>query len=521
MNSVSDHWQVLELTPACDERTLKRQYAKLLKVTRPDEDPAAFQQLRDAYEQALQALRGERMDAQVAERASPSNSPPVSRTHHARSAHEQAVALLDGFDDVSIEQTWTEAQAKGIEGVLERLLFERCLRATSSHSHTLHWGIEQRQWLTPWQQFPASDAEQQHLSLILAVTLYSALEQLLAAGDHERFSGMLERASRQGWLADLERRQALQVHVLTLLLNDEDWPPELFEHLCQTFAWNAAGAAPPIADEHWQALRRCYQQRTWLSHLRSLADRREAQPSPDANAAALFLLAPQPEQQKALVAAFVEADWQACERLSEAFASRYPDLLGMFPNHDAWFWKTLVEPRDMPHGVKRAGAVITLALALKGLPSLDPVTTLILLPLYALGGLLAAKMGQWLFSHWAQIAASLQDIDQRVSAWCVSRHITRDRRELVIRNAGPLLGLAVLLWHWLGPLGLGTYVLIGIIGQLQPPTWGPQVREYRWRKPLQAVYRIAGLSGAQWLSCTVMVVVIGWVRWWPGITADY
>ena len=512
MNSVSDCWQVLELASACDERSLKRQYAKLLKVTRPDEDPAAFQQLREAYEQALQALQGERTDAQVTERAPPPDTPPASRTLHARSAHEQAVALLDGFVDSAIEQVWPEAQAKGIEGVFERLLFERCLRAASAHSHTLHWGIEQRQWLTPWQQFPASDAEQQRLALILAVTLYNALEQSLAAGEHERFSGMLERASRQGWLADLERRQALQVHVLNLLLDDEGWPPELFEHLCQTFAWNASGAEPPIADEHWQTLRRRYQQRAWLSHLRSLADRREAQASPDANAAALFLLAPQPERQKALAAAFVEADWQACERLSEAFAARYPDLLGMFPNHDAWFWKTLVEPRDPPHGVKRAAAVITLALALNGLPKLDPVTTLIMLPLYAAGGLLAAKMGQWLFGHWAQIAASLQDIDQRVSAWCVSKRITRDRRHLVIRNAGPLLGLALLLWHWLGPLGLGTYVLIGIIGLLQPADWGPQARDYRWRRPLQAVYRIAGLSGVQWLLCSVMVVVIGWVR---------
>ena len=37
-----------DLLNSPDERTLKREYAKLLKVTRPDDDPAAFQRLRAA-----------------------------------------------------------------------------------------------------------------------------------------------------------------------------------------------------------------------------------------------------------------------------------------------------------------------------------------------------------------------------------------------------------------------------------------------------------------------------------------
>ena len=46
-------WTLLGLPATADTRTIKRHYAKLLKQTRPDEDPQGFQRLRDAYEEAL------------------------------------------------------------------------------------------------------------------------------------------------------------------------------------------------------------------------------------------------------------------------------------------------------------------------------------------------------------------------------------------------------------------------------------------------------------------------------------
>jgi hypothetical protein len=46
-------WDILGTEPTGDERAIKRAYAKQLKTTRPDDDPAAFQQLREAYEYAL------------------------------------------------------------------------------------------------------------------------------------------------------------------------------------------------------------------------------------------------------------------------------------------------------------------------------------------------------------------------------------------------------------------------------------------------------------------------------------
>lgn len=50
-------WQVLGVDRTVDERAIKRAYATKLKVTRPEDDPAAFQLLSDAYQQALAQVR--------------------------------------------------------------------------------------------------------------------------------------------------------------------------------------------------------------------------------------------------------------------------------------------------------------------------------------------------------------------------------------------------------------------------------------------------------------------------------
>ncbi|MNO94803.1 hypothetical protein D3C76_864320 [compost metagenome] len=110
------------------------------------------------------------------------------------------------------------------------------------------------------------------------------------------------------------------------------------------------------------------------------------------------------------------------------------------------------------------------------------------------------------------MTANLHDLDQRASEWCVRHKLTTDRRYLVIRNGGPLLALALVIWNWLGVLGLATYLITGVIGLMQPASAVPADREYRWRRPLQAIYRIAGLSWLQWLFCLSMVIVIGYVQ---------
>ena len=48
-----DCWHILQIAPTSDERAIKRAYAKLLKTTRPDDDAAGYQRLREAFDEAL------------------------------------------------------------------------------------------------------------------------------------------------------------------------------------------------------------------------------------------------------------------------------------------------------------------------------------------------------------------------------------------------------------------------------------------------------------------------------------
>lgn len=64
---MTNAWHILGLEPGADERGVKRAYAALLKRTRPEDDAAAYQALREAYEQALTMARRAGAQAAVTE----------------------------------------------------------------------------------------------------------------------------------------------------------------------------------------------------------------------------------------------------------------------------------------------------------------------------------------------------------------------------------------------------------------------------------------------------------------------
>lgn len=77
-------WEILGLTPGAESREIKRRFAQLVKVHRPEDDPLVYQRLRDAYEQALSYEegqinddRGEQPDAGEDEEVAPKRITPA------------------------------------------------------------------------------------------------------------------------------------------------------------------------------------------------------------------------------------------------------------------------------------------------------------------------------------------------------------------------------------------------------------------------------------------------------------
>lgn len=61
------YFEILGLdAPPADRKAVKRAYSKMLKVTRPEDDPDGFMRLRDAHDQALNILKWQSEDAAYA-----------------------------------------------------------------------------------------------------------------------------------------------------------------------------------------------------------------------------------------------------------------------------------------------------------------------------------------------------------------------------------------------------------------------------------------------------------------------
>lgn len=287
-------WSVLGLEAGADERSVKRAYARLLKVHRPDEDAAAFQRLREAYDRALEFAR------------------------------------LPEQDDE--EQAWHTCSEPAGEPDMARV-------EPAAFASPLADPVE-----------PLQPAAAEPLPAPAAVQPPDiSLQQMYTWLEEGRDRDVLEAIGTwlaSEWLMPFDRRADFEQQVLAML-EQAQWSPAFFDALSQLMGWDDDLGHLPCEGWRWARLIERCQEQAWLEALeRTLAS--DSLRETHHGRAARFLLAPLSELDRRRAAdSFSAKDWQKCMELAGALEYQYPDACERLGVTYISHWRRwLPRPRD-------------------------------------------------------------------------------------------------------------------------------------------------------------------------------
>ncbi|MGX4727681.1 J domain-containing protein [Pseudomonas corrugata] len=321
-------WEVLGLPADADKRSVKRQYASLLKRHRPDEDPEGFQRLREAYEQALEWSELRQQEDVVVEPlpapidlflAQPLESQAPSP------AQRLAVQCLEAITASNLADRLAQARLYGCAREFEHGLLHHCLIDEDNYA-LAEAAIEQLHWLTPWQHedLPRATLEQLRGKLMeLAEARLNA-----ACADTGRFLELARELAASPWLQGLDARQWLNQSLAIALLQAPGWSEKLFDAICAHQGWKQTGHHSLCPEPWWSQLlarSHCHTFVQQQNRLTQLFDSSEAQ------AARMLFGAFDEDARIRLSLTFSDADWEACEALYRTVELRYPQLLYQMP----------------------------------------------------------------------------------------------------------------------------------------------------------------------------------------------
>jgi hypothetical protein len=489
-----DHWSVLELDRDADERSIKRQYARLLKVNRPDDDPEAFQRLREAYEHALNwaRMRQEEDDDGFEFQAhSLSHEPEVVPEQprdeqpslvdwgptSAELAAKLGMELAAHTTDINLQQQYQQAQEQECVAPYQQALLNRCLQNPAANIALLHAAVAHLHWLTPWQTAHINPDQEGWLTEALLDDQREGFEVLLARGDERRLFGDIQTLSRQPWLNALERRQQLYRWMLVFLHNSQGWSAALFDRICTLFDWDINSRTPPQPEFIWHGLiERCEKQEYLKQLQRSLirgSTRTEEQ------AAVLVLDPPASNADRVHLVRHGNADlWEACEVLCSKLTHRFPDLLEHFPNADLNGWRALhTRPIHVRRWLWIGWMLMALTCTLPQHMLSRPTSFADVAALLGVYPVLMMVVCLWVMRIWGPIATALQSQDEWLSTRLLPDWLSwPGSQALVIRHGAPLL-LAGVIGVQVDPWAFSCFTVLMLLWIFASPGRFPRVYE--------------------------------------------
>ena len=382
------HWQMLGLAPDADERSIKRAYARLLKVHRPDENPDEFQRLRQAYEATLAEAQwraqaedeGSYVSLDVSE-PTPDSSPTVV----------QAPALAISLDDIDVQTSISPPQPS-----LEQM----------------------QQWLAEGRDRQVMDG--------LRVWLAS------------------------DWLLPFERRQQFELSVLEWLESAEGWSPAFFDGVCKVMGWDEAQATLPCEYWRWDRLIRRCEAQAFAESVRADLTRFETD-KVYGQPAALLLKAMADGDRRELADGFDGGDWQRFAQLAQAIEYQYPEVPGQLGLQPVDNWRDWLPPtsyRGIYLFLWVALSVVLITSVFTGLIRKDGLSSAVVMPVLMIA---VNWVGMKAYGIWALVAVAAARLDVLLSQWLVPRRWYRQGAGLLLlRHILPSAAPAFLAYIWSG-----------------------------------------------------------------------
>ncbi|EPM3149973.1 hypothetical protein ACTV1L_000397 [Cronobacter turicensis] len=511
--------EILGLAPGADERAIKRAYARLLKGCRPDDDPQGFQQLRDAYEEALeQARRGvaddeddydeydadeEHDDDSEADARREADAPPLTphfsepepaspQSERVRRAPVYApprtAALIDGLNEENLNARWLTAQEAGEARIFEEAVLTRCLWHLAPDEHAFAARAQALfQWLTPGQRLTPDAAQQNRLRTVLLAPYAEQMQAALEEGHDARYIACLRALANTPWLQSYDGQRQLQQLALTLLDAQPDWSPDRFAALCTLFHWDETRGERPDLPELWaQVIARDEDERLYAQ----LAAQRDAPGDSPAHRAAQMVLRVQDEDARMLAGLdYTDEDWDECARLNDLLALGHPALIPRFAGADIHAWQQTYHKLNEAHGpMLRSIWLVGMMMATFGwmLPAVydGTITPWGVVLRVLVAPVVAMVVGIFPLVLWRGLARPFSDRDAALSERLLPRFIYSRRRKRwrLFAHVIPFCVVSIVIAAICGRLAMWVFVIV-TLSLAWTDLWRYPGALRRYRKP--------------------------------------